>query len=278
MHTRTDLAFTLEAIEQHRFWLTVRATSPNTIRAYTSDLHLFMQANPKVHGMEIDDQNLEIEAMLWLNEGRKTWKPRTTQRRRTALRSMGKFLGNANFLADYRAPSVIPGGAHPLPGGIDAVDTMIDAAVGHDHKALIVLCGRVGLRVNEAVTVGPDDYDPRYATLRVFGKGAKERTVPLSERARPYVALAAGAALLDGRTTLVGLAERTAREVVTRIGKRAGLGHVASHDLRMTFGTEAYNKTKDLRVVQDLLGHASSRTTEGYTGVSMASMREAVDF
>lgn len=278
MHTRTDLGFTLEAIEQHRFWLTARATSPNTIKAYTSDLHLFLQANPAAHGLEITTPELEMIAMLWLNEGRKTWKPRTTQRRRTALRSFGKYLGNPMFLAEYRTPTVVSGGAHPLPGGIDAVDKMIDVAGSVQHKALVTLCGRVGLRVNEACTVGPDDYDARFKTLRVMGKGAKERTVPLSVRAQGVVVLAVGAAILDGSPTLVGLAERTAREVVTRIGKRAGLGHVASHDLRMTFGTEAYNKTKDLRVVQDLLGHASSRTTEGYTGVSMASMRAAVDF
>jgi integrase/recombinase XerC len=277
MRWTTVTTLTRESIEQHRSWLTAQAASPHTARCYHSDLMGFLMDNPAAEGMEIRDPRLEFKAMDWLNEGRKVWKPKTTQRRRTALRSFAKYLGHPEFLALYRTPTAARGDAHPIMGGVDAINKMIIAAQTPQHRCLIALCGLAGLRVNEAVTVGASDVNVELRMLTVHGKGAKDRYVPISSRAWPWVLSAYSAALLGGYKPLVPMAERTARQAITTIGKRAGLGHVASHDLRMTFGTAAYAATKDLRVVQELLGHASSKTTETYTGISTAAMRAAVE-
>jgi site-specific recombinase XerD len=155
---------------------------------------------------------------------------------------------------------------------------MIEASRSHQHRALVALCGLCGLRVAEAISVKLSDIDTKEMVLFVHGKGDKKRWVPLSDKAWRYLAPAAAEAMIARRARVVTMADRTAREVITRLAVEAGLTrHVSSHDLRATFGTAAYAKTKDLRAVQDLLGHASSKTTETYTGVSERAMRDAAD-
>lgn len=275
MRSTTVTTVTQESFALHRMWLIAQGGSEHTARAYNSDLRLWTEDCPTVLGQELTAT--ELEAMAWLNMGRKVWKPKTTQRRRTALRSYARYLGEPEYLGTYRAPTAAPGYAHPITGGIDAVQQMIDVAVEPHHKALIALCGLCGCRVNEAVTVTTDDLNLVHFMLTIHGKGAKDRDVPISARALPWLMIAYGRAVAGGYKPLVPMAERTARATITRIGERAGLGQVASHDLRMTFGTAAYAKTKDLRAVQDLLGHSSSKTTELYTGISTTAMRAAAD-
>lgn len=145
------------------------------------------------------------------------------------------------------------------------------------HRALIALMGMCGLRVEEAVSVRPADfYGPDSDVwLRVRGKGSKERNVPVSSEAWSHLAKAVLLAAQAG-TTVTRLSNSGARKAITRHAVNAGLSrHVASHDMRATFGTAAFRRSKNLRVVQELLGHASSSTTEVYTGVSAQEMREA---
>lgn len=277
MRSSKGMILTPETIGHHRSWLVGQGCSPHTARAYCSDLMLFTTDSPQAVGLDIGTAELEAQAVIWLNEGRTVWKAKTTQRRRTALRSFAKYGGNDDFLRHYRTPSAAPGYAHPVAGGVEAVQAMVDAALSVEHQALIALCGLAGLRVAEACAVTVPDVNLSLQMLLVHGKGAKDRSVPISPRALPYVAFAYGRALAAGRDRLVPLADRTARQVITTVARRAGLGHVASHDLRMTFGTAAYEKTRDLRAVQELLGHSDSKTTELYTGISTGAMREAAD-
>lgn len=275
--TTTETTLTPDSIDNHHNWLIGQGASEHTARAYTSDLRLFLgeQVTPMATVEELDRR-----ARLWLNRNRQprgTWSPKTTQRRCTALRSFGKFIGHPEVLADYRNPHAARGEAHPLDGGIEAVKAMLLAGHSREQRCLVALCGLCGLRVNEAVSVRIKDVDQENMMLTVHGKGAKDRRVPISTRAWPNIAGGMVAAVLRGDDRLVPIAERTARETITRIGERAGLGHVSSHDLRMTFGTAAYAGSKDLRAVQELLGHASSKTTETYTGVAVTAMRKAAE-
>ena len=114
-------------------------------------------------------------------------------------------------------------------------------------------------------------------TLRVRGKGDKTRHVPISGAAWESIEKARKLAI-DNGTTLVDRTERGARAAITRHAKNAGLSrHVSSHDMRATLATAAYESTHDLRAVQELLGHADAKTTQVYTGVSMAAKRAAVE-
>lgn len=205
--------------------------------------------------------------------------PKTTGRRLTSLKSFAAWAGMpAGTFTDVKMPVPAKGAPHPLPEGVAGVRRLIASTGNERKKALIALCGLVGCRVAEALTVLPDhfilDAEP---LLKVCGKGDKERIVPVSDEAWGTLCVPVTRAFVAGGHPVVGLKDRYARKTITDLGVRAGLArHISSHDLRATFATEVYNKTLDLRLVQELLGHASSQTTELYTAVALAKMREAV--
>lgn len=259
----------LETIEKYLQSLTMNGASPHTIRAYRSDLiglKTWMDQHPLM--------DLETAVAEWLTWGRKTWAPKTTNRKLTTARSFGRFL-SLNLLPDYRPPKAAPGVAHPIPEGIPGVVTMYHTARKDAHKAAIVLCGALGLRISEARQVRTVDftYHGSDRVLMVRGKGDKQRFVPVSDDV--WELLANLNVSLDG--ALVPLTDRAVRRAITRTAARAGCARpVASHDLRMTFGTAAYNQSGgDIRAVQELLGHASTQTTENYTHVTMDKKKAA---
>lgn len=155
---------------------------------------------------------------------------------------------------------------------------MISCCRNAEQRALVALCGLVGLRVGEALAMKVSWFDGHAMQLTVRGKGDKTRVVPVSRRAWEVISEAFTLAMVsDGR--LIHYEDRSARKAITTLGRKAELSRkIASHDLRATFATEAYNKCGNQRIVQELLGHASGATTETYIGVQRAAMIEAVDF
>lgn len=202
--------------------------------------------------------------------------PSTIRRRMAAFRRYAIWEAGASILARYRAPVSAKPEPHPLPEGIPGVVSMIDHANTIHHKALVALCGLCGLRAGEALQVTPRDLDGNISVL-VRGKGKKQRRVPLSTAAWLALEPALVVAINLKQPLCGGITDRPARAAIERIGERALGRKVASHDLRATFATAAFNKCKNLRVVQELLGHADSHTTEVYTGVTKAAMADAVD-
>jgi site-specific recombinase XerD len=217
----------------------------------------------------------ERHAQKFLNTIRTEKAARTVERYLGTLRTFGKWAGIEGALEDYLPPKAAKPQPHPLPEGIEGVKAMLNVAHTQHHKNLVALTGLAGLRVNEAVTLPCRNVDLTERTVLVRGKGDRERVVPLSE----LVVRTLAPTLLNahGDALLVPLHERTARKVITRLSERAGLGRpAASHDMRATFATAAYEVSGNLRAVQELLGHADSRTTEIYTGITMQSMRAAL--
>lgn len=245
--------------------------SEHTIRAYKGDL---ADLEAYLDGLELT----EDLAAAWLTAGRKTWSPNTTMRRMfTVRRYVGFTTGEKEFLANYQPPTPERARAHPLESGFEGVAQMIAFAGTDRRKALIALCGFCGLRVSEAVAIKPEHIDTETMILTVRGKGDKTRPVPISAKAWEAIEWAYNDALGQPGATLVRFGERQARNVVTHAARRAGLGHAASHDLRHTFITAVVDRTGNLRVAQELAGHGSSSTTEGYSQVTIARMREAVE-
>ncbi|GAA3670014.1 tyrosine recombinase XerC [Arthrobacter ginkgonis] len=160
-----------------------------------------------------------------------------------------------------------------------------DAALADRDLALLELLYASGIRVGELVALDIDDVDNDRRTLRVLGKGNKERTVPFGQpalnalndwlrRGRPVLAApGSGPALFLGvRGGRLG--QRQAREVVSRALE--GLGDTAArgpHALRHTTATHLLDAGADLRAVQELLGHSSLATTQLYTHVSVERLR-----
>lgn len=215
-------------------------------------------------------------ACEYLTAYRNEASPKTTGRRKTAFKAYARWAHiDVPGLEDYSAPTPASAVPHPLPEGIDGVKRLVKVCDTDEQACLIGLCGMAGLRISEARKVEWIDLDLETMMLHVRGKGDKGRHVPVSQ-----TLLRLMVAMLASRPhgPLIMMPDRTARRCITRMGHRARLKRdISSHDLRATFGTAAYDKTKDIRVVQELLGHASSATTEGYIGVRQQALHDAAD-
>lgn len=273
---------TAESIERFRSSLYAKGRSQSTVKAYTTDLKVLLD---ELEVDELERDEYEECGMNWLTANRNKVQPKTTGRRLTSLRAFAKWAKWGDMFSDYSAPTALKGDPHPLPEGVEGVRRMLAVSVDDRHAALIALCGLCGLRISEALSVRASDFNMETMTLKVRGKGDKERIVPISPEAwnviavpvvRAYVSIGSNSGDVYD-PPIVGLKDRYARSVVTRTAARAGLRRkVASHDLRATFATEVYNKTQDQRLVQMLLGHSSGTTTEVYIGRSFEQMREGV--
>lgn len=265
MLTTSSIHLYLENLERN-------GNSVQTIRAYNTDLRL---ALPDVILCRTWDE-AETAFARFLTKNRTTWAPKTTQRRLGTYRSWAKWAGApATFLLSYKSPKPAAPQPHPIPEGISGVVAMMASTRNPRHKALCALTGLLGLRVGEAVTITPASFDLIEMTLTIRGKGDKTRVVPVSDAAWKQIKGAHALAVANGGT-LLRMSNGGARRAITRHGRNADLSRpVSSHDMRATFATTAYRNSKNLRAVQELLGHADAKTTQVYTEVSMADMRAA---
>jgi integrase/recombinase XerD len=154
-------------------------------------------------------------------------------------------------------------------------------------RALLELLYSTGARISEAVGLDVDDLDPEEGTVLLRGKGGKERMVPVGSYAREAV----DGYLVRGRPNLAAtghgtpalflnarggrLSRQSAWAVLAKAAERAGVtAEVSPHTLRHSFATHLLDGGADVRVVQELLGHASVTTTQVYTLVTVDSLRE----
>ena len=270
----------------------VRRLSPATVRAYRADLRDLTSTVP---GFELDEVDLEA-LREWLWRATQRGDARSTLARRTAA-ARGFFawaVEDGLVVIDPSLRLVAPKRGRTLPkvATADGVREMLDdlaarAAEGdpielRDHAMLEVLYGSA-LRVSELTGLDIDDLDLDRATVRVLGKGSKERVVPFGlparraveaylTRARPALV---GAATADpGPALFLGarggrVAPRAVYDVVAReLGRVLGTTTVGPHALRHSAATHLLDGGADLRAVQELLGHASLGTTQIYTHVS----------
>lgn len=276
MQQPRETILTLESIDRFRSWLSAR-TSPKTVGAYATDLKTFLTDTGET-GLDLDE--FEEMAMSWLQMKRQEVAPKTTQRRITSLRKFAQYVRlPGKILDDFIAPIPAKSVPHPIAEGMDGVLRLIKVCSKPQHEALVVLCGMVGLRVSEALAVRPSDFSLQgEKRLSVRGKGDKTRIVPVTDQAWDILLMPVGEALVAGNETVVGLKDRFARQLIKNLGERAGLKYeIASHDLRATLATHVYNKTKNFRLVQEILGHASVNTTQIYIGIEFEKMREGME-
>ena len=290
---------------EHPTGLTVeRGVSANTMAAYRRDLTAygaFLRArgitDPTVVGEEVVAAFVEALKAATDDEGRPRYKASSVARTLVAVRSFHGFCAEEGHTpldpsADVAAPRVPQG----LPKALTEaeVEALLEAVVGEDppalrDRAMLETLYATGLRISELVGLDVGDLDLEDGFLRAFGKGAKERVVPVGRAAR-----AALAAWLPARATLVRsgarrrgdpdavfvnpagrrLTRQGAWKIVRAHGLRAGLGgRLSPHVLRHSCATHMVEHGADLRVVQELLGHASVSTTQVYTKVTQARLR-----
>jgi site-specific recombinase XerD len=167
------------------------------------------------------------------------------------------------------------------------VSRLLRAPRNLKHRAILSLLYSSGLRVGEVVRLRPEDVEEDRGTLRVRGgKGRKDRQTLLAHRAVEAVRAYRGAYpceewLFPGARPDRPLSMRSVQRIVARAARRAGLGkRVIPHTLRHSFATHLLEAGTNLRIIQELLGHQSTRTTQRYTHVArstLASIRSPLD-
>lgn len=269
-----------------------KGLSVNTVIAYGRDLKKFEQWLSRVFQKRIEESTREIiiEFFRFLHES--NFAPRTRARISSALRHFFKFLLLDEVIDEDPMLNVeTPICARPLPQFLtsEELDLLmaqpnIATDVGVRDRALLEVMYASGLRVSEVISLKLADVDLDKGIVLCFGKGSKERVVPVGRPALDWVKryLLVRREWLGGRivdylfiTPRGKLLSRQSvwRKVVT-YGRAAGLGHVTPHILRHTFATHLLEHGADLRSVQVLLGHADLSTTEVYTHVTNERLRE----
>jgi integrase/recombinase XerC len=168
----------------------------------------------------------------------------------------------------------------------DLLDAPVeDSAAGRRDRALLELLYASGLRVAECCGLDLEDLDRRHGTVRVLGKGGKERVVPVGDAAlaalddyleRERLGAKGGPLFRNPRGGR--LSTRSARNVVRRRARAAGIARrVTPHTLRHTFATHLLGEGADLRLIQELLGHSRLSTTQRYTHVSPEQLMKVYD-
>ena len=275
-----------------------RGLAPATLRAYAGDLDRFA-ADPAV----ATGWNRSAEAAtVYLASAAGQLRPTSLRRRTASVRGFYRFAyGDELITTDLAARIDLPRQARYLPDTLDVTDTarLLEAAGGDTpndpvhvrDRALLEVLYAAGLRISEALGLDREDLSLEGAFVRVIGKGDKERLVPLGDPAiawleryldtvRPaWLALSHVAPVKGGPLFLTARGGRLARQqawaVVKRAAARAGLsGRVSPHTLRHSFATHLLAGGADLRIVQELLGHASISTTQLYTHLTSERIRE----
>lgn len=196
-----------------------------------------------------------------------------------SLREFSTWAGEGRILLGFKMPSKGQDIPHPLPGLDSDLRKMLDLCKTDKHRCLVALLGLEGLRISEALLLRPSDIDVSNMTITVWGKGDKQRIIPITKRAWEYIAPQLIVAMMNSQERLVPFSDRGARNFITELGRLAGIPTpVASHDLRATFATLAYRHSRDIRAVQGWLGHASINTTQIYVQSDMERMRAAGEF
>ena len=290
-----------DPIQRFLDYLTVeRGLSPNTVDAYHRDLRRYASfvaergvPDPARAGEEDIAGFVAYLSGTQYAPGRR-YRASSVARALAAVRSFHRFLVRegeteadpAEGVARPKVPRNLP---RPLT--VDEVAALV-AAPGDDgptalrDRAILETLYGAGLRISELVALDVDDVDLEEGSVRALGKGSKERIVPLGRygvraleaylrRSRPALARSAsrGALFLNSRGGR--LTRQGTTNIIKAMARRAGIERrVTPHMLRHSFATHLLDGGADVRVVQELLGHASVATTQIYTLVTKDRLRD----
>ncbi len=285
--------------EEFLAWLGVeRGRSPRTVEAYRRDL-LRYRGHLAARGRSLDDAaDTDVVAFVRALQ-RDGLAAASVTRMLVSVRGLHRFLVAEGHRADDPTADVeIPSVPRGLPKALSAtqVASLMDVVVGDDpparrDRAVLELLYGTGCRISEAGSLSLPDVDLNDGLARVTGKGAKERIVPLgrcaAEALERWLAPEGRGALEPERWARRGDAEavflnlrggRLSRQglwlVVRRRGEAAGIASLLTpHVLRHSCATHMLDGGADIRIVQEMLGHASISTTQIYTRVSTERLR-----
>ena len=296
----------LRAVEGYLDHLTVeRGMATNTVVSYRRDLsrylvHLASHGVARVEDIAPEHVSSFLAALRSGDGGRQPLAASSAARAVVAARGWHRFLtAEGSVAVDPSRDVHPPAAAKRLPKALplDAVLRLLSAVTGTEprqlrDRAMLEFLYGTGARISEVVGLDIDDLDLVAGTVRLRGKGSKERVVPVGS----YAVAALEAFLVQGRPTLVGsrtaryspavfvnarggrLTRQAAWQILRIAADRSGVPGLADivspHTLRHSYATHLLDGGADIRSVQELLGHASVTTTQVYTLVTVDALRE----
>ncbi len=280
-------------VDEFLSWMaSERGRSANTLAAYRRDLHGYSSWLDEQHTALSAVQRVQLDSFVQSRRASGAASA-SVARQLAAVRMLHRFMVEEGLRPDdpsadvegVRVPAGIP---HPLTEA--EVDRLLTIVVATDpvslrDRALLELLYATGARIGEVCGLSLADFDRENRLVRVFGKGAKERVVPFGRAAeaamktwlasgRPYMTPTRWARRGDEEAVFLNtrgarLSRQSAWAVVKEYGEQVGLGaKLSPHVLRHSCATHLLDHGADLRIVQELLGHASISTTQVYTKVS----------
>lgn len=277
-----------DGIDFLNYLLIDRKYSQNTIASYDLQLHELEN-----YGKKSLRSIQKEEIISFLQQRKKTDNPRTIAHFMTVFRSFYKFLEieevvDQNPMDDMNLPKL----PRTLPKVLskEEVDLLLDVpltnAYQYRNKAMLELMYASGLRITELITLKLHDVNFTMQTVRIFGKGSKERIVPIGDYATAYLEIYIKEyrpLLLKKKETdflfLSSRGDAMSRQAFFKIIKQLGIEKgiktdFSPHTLRHSFATHLLENGADLRSIQELLGHADLSTTQVYTHISNQQLQE----
>lgn len=289
-------------VEEFKTYLSVEKNfSDHTLRAYCSDVVSFILWLDNIDCTKVEFEKLrEYLHFIQRFEYQKT----TIARKTASIRTFYKFLFREKYIDSNPALSLsAPKRPKPLPKFLTPEEVeqilnnvKIETPSGFRNRVILELLWATGMRVSELSNLNCGDINLEENEIRVFGKGAKERIVLMSERAKNYLAqyLKSARNLIPEaqyqndtinedspvfiNKTGYRLQNNTIRKVINETVSRIELPKkVTPHVFRHSFATKLIENGADLRIVQELLGHAGISNTQIYTHVSMKHMKDVYE-
>lgn len=266
-----------------------RGMSPNTVVSYVSDLRIFSEFLEKVGRSSIHDVTGDDIAAFLGNERKNGKSGATRSRRNVAIRMFFKFLSDRHIVRENVSElSASPKKTKTLPKVLTESETvrMLEAISGDlprdvRDRAMLELLYGCGLRVSELCEARVEDIIAEGELLRIFGKGSKERVVPIGRAAAEAIDTYKGIAretfckgnLSEDHMFLTRLGKPFTRQGVFKMVREraAAVGisaeRVSPHVMRHSFASHMLQHGADIRAIQELLGHSDIGTTQIYTHV-----------
>lgn len=270
-----------------------RGLSENTVRAYALDLRGYLDwaARSGLDPLHVGHRQFR-RYLAELSQAR--YAEKTISRHLSAVRSLFRYLNETGIVQTNPAAAAASPKLHPgLPRKTAQSDVErllsvceLDTPEGLRDQAFLELLYASGARISELARLKVPDVDLDTMEARLFGKGSKERIVPLYPVAvqavsrylregRPALLKAGAIAALFVSTRGAAMSADALRRVFKRRAAQAGLDpSLHPHDIRHAFATELVEGGADLRSVQEMLGHASLSTTQVYTHLSLSHMKD----
>ncbi len=297
LYTEELLEKNLKLLEEFDVYLEVeRNLSKHTLRAYTGDIEHFLFW---LKNTSVKDVNANTIRLYFIQIGNFNYSKTTTARKVAALRTFYRFLYRERIV-EYNPVDNVRSPKKPkkLPTFLneDEVEQILSLIVPNTpsssrNRAVLEVLYACGMRVSELCGINFGDLNLEEEEIKVFGKGAKERIVLISSRAKKYLSLyitefrkfyaKENETITETTPVFINnagcrLNQRYINKIIDKLTEELSITkHVSPHVFRHSFATKLLEKGADLRVVQELLGHASISNTQIYTHVSTERLKQA---